>query len=134
MARCGEVPHTPYYGTVDATPLWLLLYADYFAWTNDSQLLETLWPNALAAMDWIDTQRSRTNGYLTYEKQSQRGLDNQGWKDSRDCIVDRHGKQPPGPIALCEVQGYVYAAKVKTGPDCPHEEAPRPGGTVGRGS
>jgi glycogen debranching enzyme len=113
MARCGEVPHTPYYGTVDATPLWLLLYADYFAWTNDTQLLETLWPHALAAMDWIDTQRSRTNGYLTYEKQSQRGLDNQGWKDSRDCIVDRHGKQPPGPIALCEVQGYVYAAKVK---------------------
>ncbi|MCT7949591.1 amylo-alpha-1,6-glucosidase [Ancylothrix sp. C2] len=112
MARCEEIPHTPYYGTVDATPLWLMLYAEYFAWTNDKELLEELWPNALAAMEWIDRNCQQT-GYLSYDRQSKRGLDNQGWKDSGDCIVDRQGKRATGPIALSEVQGYVYAAKIR---------------------
>lgn len=112
MARCQEIPHTPYYGTVDATPLWLMLYAEYFAWTNDREILEQLWPNALAAMEWIDRNCQQT-GYLSYDRQSKRGLDNQGWKDSGDCIVDRQGKRATGPIALSEVQGYVYAAKIR---------------------
>ncbi|WP_066379300.1 MULTISPECIES: amylo-alpha-1,6-glucosidase [unclassified Anabaena] len=112
MARCQEIPHTPYYGTVDATPLWLMLYAEYYAWTHDQETLEQLWPNALAAMDWIDRNLEAT-GYLTYYCKSQRGLANQGWKDSGDCIVDRKGELANGPIALSEVQAYVYAAKTR---------------------
>jgi glycogen debranching enzyme len=112
MARCQEIPHTPYYGTIDATPLWLMLYAEYYAWTHDRELLDRLWDNALAAMDWID-RRCRETGYLAYSCRSNRGLQNQGWKDSGDCIVDRTGKLAQGAIALCEVQAYVYAAKVR---------------------
>lgn len=112
MARCNEIPHTPYYGSVDATPLWLMLYAEYYAWTGDRDTLELLWPNAMAAMDWIDRNIKET-GYLTYYRKSKRGLDNQGWKDSYDCIVDRYGRRASGAIALSEVQGYVYAAKVR---------------------
>jgi glycogen debranching enzyme len=112
MARCGEVPHTPYYGTVDATPLWLMLYAEYYAWTHDRETLERLWPNARAAMDWVD-RNCRDLGYLHYSRKSKRGLANQGWKDSDDCIVDRRGQIATGPIALAEVQAYVYAAKMR---------------------
>ncbi len=112
MARCQEIPHTPYYGTVDATPLWLMLYAEYYAWTHDQETQEQLWPNALAAMEWID-RNTKQNGYLTYYRRSKRGLANQGWKDSGDCIVDHKGELANGPIALCEVQAYVYAAKMR---------------------
>ncbi|MGQ9869391.1 amylo-alpha-1,6-glucosidase [Leptodesmis sp.] len=112
MARCQEIPHTPYYGTVDATPLWIMLYTEHFAWTADQETLEALWPNALAAMDWIDRSMKET-GYLSYFRKSRRGLDNQGWKDSGDCIVNRRGQLAQGAISLCEVQGYVYAAKVR---------------------
>jgi len=112
MARCQEIPHTPYYGTVDATPLWLMLYAEYFAWTGDQETLESLWGNALEAMGWIDRSMKETS-YLSYFRKSRRGLDNQGWKDSGDCIVNRKGQLAQGSIALCEVQGYVYAAKIR---------------------
>lgn len=112
MARCQEIPHTPYYGTVDATPLWLMLYAEYYAWTNDKETIEQLWPNALAAMEWIDHHTKET-GYLSYYRKSKRGLTNQGWKDSGDCIVDSKGNLAHGAIALCEVQAYVYAAKTR---------------------
>ncbi len=112
MARCQEIPHTPYYGTVDATPLWLMLYAEYYAWTHDTETLDRLWENAVAAMAWIDRMCAET-GYLRYFRTSARGLVNQGWKDSGDCIVDRQGKIATGPIALCEVQAYVYAAKIR---------------------
>ena len=112
MARCQLIPHTPYYGTIDATPLWLMLYAEYYAWSADRETLEKLWENALAAMAWID-RNSAATGYLSYSKKSKRGLANQGWKDSGDCIVDRHGKMATGPITLCEVQGYTYAAKMR---------------------
>ncbi|GAB4476398.1 MAG: hypothetical protein OHK0037_38020 [Elainellaceae cyanobacterium] len=112
MARCQEIPHTPYYGTVDATPLWVMLYAEYYAWTHDPETLERLWPNALAAMEWIDENLKET-GYLTYARRSARGLQNQGWKDSGNCIVNRRGELAEGAIALCEVQAYVYAAKVR---------------------
>ncbi|MDF5724702.1 MAG: amylo-alpha-1,6-glucosidase [Rhizonema sp. PD37] len=112
LARCHEIPHTPYYGTVDATPLWLMLYAEYYTWTHDLELLEQLWSNALAAMDWIDRNIKQT-GYLTYSLKSKRGLSNQGWKDSGDCVVNRKGEIASGAIALCEVQAYVYAAKLR---------------------
>jgi glycogen debranching enzyme len=112
MARCQEIPHTPYYGSVDATPLWLMLLAEYFAWTADRETLHRLWPNAIAAMDWID-RNSKQSGYLTYNRRSPRGLVNQGWKDSENCIVNRKGQLAEGAIALAEVQAYVYAAKVR---------------------
>ena len=109
MARCHEIPHTPYYGTIDATPLWVLLYLDYFEWTGDEDTINRLWPNALSAMNWIEKARDE-RGYLCYERQSERGLDNQGWKDSDDCIVNGEGNIAEGAIALCEVQGYMYSA------------------------
>ncbi len=112
MARCQEVPHTPYYGTIDATPLWLMLYAEYYAWTHDLEILEQLWPHALMAMEWID-RNMKQMGYLSYFRTSKRGLANQGWKDSGDCIVNRKGELANGAIALCEVQAYVYAAKLR---------------------
>ncbi len=112
MTRCQELPYTPYYGTVDATALWLMLYAEYYAWTHDQETLKQLWPNALAAMAWIDSNCKQT-GYLSYYRQFRGGLLNQGWKDSRDCMVDREGKLANGAIALCEVQGYIYAAKMR---------------------
>ena len=112
MARCGEIPHTPYYGTIDATPLWLMLYADYYAWMGDRDLIDQLWDNALLAMDWIDRHCQQT-GYLAYQRISAKGLNNQGWKDSDSCLVNGKGEMAQGAIALSEVQGYVYAAKVR---------------------
>ncbi len=112
MARCHEVPHDPYYGTVDATPLWLMLYAEYFAWTADQTTLDQLWANAISAMSWID-RNSKETGYLSYQRTSAKGLVNQGWKDSDNCIVNRNGELAKGAISLCEVQGYVYAAKIR---------------------
>ncbi|MDR9402935.1 MAG: amylo-alpha-1,6-glucosidase, partial [Halothece sp. Uz-M2-17] len=97
---------------VDATPLWLILYSEYYTWTHDEQLFHQLWDNALAAMAWIDRACEAT-GYLYYHCESPGGLQNQGWKDSGDCIVDRQGKLATGAIALCEVQGYIYAAKIR---------------------
>jgi glycogen debranching enzyme len=112
LSRCQEIPHTPYYGTVDATPLWLMLYSEYYAWTHDGETLENLWSHALAGMDWID-RNMRETGYLSYFRKSKRGLANQGWKDSGDCIVNRKGELANGAIALCEVQAYVYSAKLR---------------------
>jgi glycogen debranching enzyme len=112
MASCDEIPHTPYYGTVDATPLWLMLYADYYAWTGDLAFLDAHWQHALAAMDWID-QNCAATGYLTYQQKSPGGLQNQGWKDSSNCIVNAKGDLAKGAIALVEVQGYVYGAKMR---------------------
>lgn len=112
MARCQEIPHTPYYGSVDATPLWLMLFTEYFAWTADRETLHRLWPHAIAAMDWIDRNCKQT-GYLSYSRRSRRGLVNQGWKDSENCIVNRKGQLAEGAISLAEVQAYVYAAKMR---------------------
>lgn len=116
MARAGELPHTPYYGSVDATPLWLVLLGATFDWTGDRDLLERLWPNALAALDWIDRFGDRDgDGFVEYERRTGRGLLNQGWKDSSDAIRDRTGREASPPIALAEVQGYVYDAKRRLG-------------------
>ncbi|HSL77087.1 MAG TPA: glycogen debranching N-terminal domain-containing protein [Candidatus Limnocylindrales bacterium] len=112
MARSGELPHTPYYGSVDSTPLWLIVFGATFDWTGDRGMVDRLWPNALAALEWIDRYGDRDgDGFVEYERRSQRGLLNQGWKDSSDAIRDRTGAEAPPPIALAEVQGYVYDAK-----------------------
>ena len=112
LARTNEIPHTPYYGTVDATPLWLMLLDEYERWTGDSTLIERLWPNALAALDWLDRHGDLDgDGFIEYQRLSERGLVNQGWKDSADSVRNRDGTLGEGPIALVEVQGYAYAAR-----------------------
>jgi glycogen debranching enzyme len=113
-ARAGELPHSPYYGSVDSTPLWLILLGATYDWTGDRSLVDRLWPNALAALRWIDEWGDRDgDGFVEYERRSPRGLLNQGWKDSGDAIRDRRGRQARAPIALAEVQGYVYDAKLR---------------------
>ena len=112
MARCGETPHDAYYGSIDATPLWLILLGQTHAWTGDDALLERLWPNALAALRWVDDWGDLDgDGFVEYRRRSRRGLLNQGWKDSGDAIRHADGRLAEGPIALVEVQGYVYAAR-----------------------
>jgi len=112
LARAGEIPHAPYFGTVDATPLWLMLLDEYERWTGDAELVERLWPNALAALRWMDDYGDIDgDGLIEYERHSRRGLLNQGWKDSGDAIRNRNGTRAEGPIALVEVQGYAYAAR-----------------------
>jgi glycogen debranching enzyme len=113
LAGTGEIPHTPYYGAVDSTPLWLMLLDAYERWTADDELIEQLWPNALAALKWIDDYGDLDHdGFVEYQRLSARGLANQGWKDSWDSIRNRDGSLADGPIALVEVQGYVYAARL----------------------
>jgi glycogen debranching enzyme len=112
MARLGEVPFGRYYGSVDATPLFVMLLGEYFARTNDLSLVRLLWPNVIAALSWIDTAGDPDrDGFVEYHRQSETGLINQGWKDSADSIFHADGRLAKGPIALCEVQGYVFAAK-----------------------
>jgi glycogen debranching enzyme len=114
MARAGELPHTPYFGSIDSTPLWLILLGATYDWTGDRAIVDRFWPNAVAALDWIDRFGDRDgDGFVEYERRSSRGLYNQGWKDSADAIRDRNGREVKPPIALAEVQGYVYDAKLR---------------------
>jgi glycogen debranching enzyme len=113
LAGVGIVPHTPYYGTVDATPLFLMCAADYYAWTGDLETLRALRPALDAALGWIDEFGDRDgDGFIEYERRSAGGLLNQGWKDSHDSVVHADGSLAEGPIALVEAQGYVYRAKL----------------------
>jgi glycogen debranching enzyme len=112
MANLREVPFGRYYGSVDATPLFVLLLGEYFARTGDLDTVQALWPNAQAALAWIDTHGDRDgDGFVEYYRQTKEGLSNQGWKDSQDAVFHRNGQYAEGPIALCEVQAYVYGAK-----------------------
>jgi glycogen debranching enzyme len=112
MANLREVPFGRYYGSIDATPLFLLLLGEYFRRTGDLATVSALWPNAEAALGWIDTYGDRDgDGFVEYHRQTREGLANQGWKDSFDAIFHRDGRLAEGPIALCEVQAYVYGAK-----------------------
>ena len=112
LARTGEIPHTPYFGTVDATPLWLVLLDEYHGWTGDDALVDALWPNALACLRWMDEEGDADgDGFIEYERHSWRGLANQGWKDSADAVRMQDGTLAETPIALVEVQGYAYAAR-----------------------
>jgi glycogen debranching enzyme len=113
MARSGEIPHSPYYGTVDATPLFLILLAEYCRWTGDLELFLELEDHVRRALEWIDQYGDHDgDGYVEYRSNSEHGLINQGWKDSGDAIVDQRGAIAEPPIALVEVQAYIYAAKV----------------------
>jgi glycogen debranching enzyme len=114
MARAGEIPHVPYYGTIDATPLWLVLLHETWRWTGDEALVRELLPHAERALTWIDEYGDRDgDGFVEYTRTSDKGLVNQGWKDSGDGVPFPDGRLPEGPIALVEVQGYVYDAKVR---------------------
>ena len=110
MAACREIPFVPYYGSVDATPLFLILLAEYWKWTADVALAHELWPAAERVLEWMLRSADAHGGYLTYARRSPRGLVNQGWKDSHDAIMHASGHLAEPPIALAEVQGYQYAA------------------------
>jgi glycogen debranching enzyme len=113
MARTGEVPFRRYYGTVDATPLFVMLAGQYFETTGDKATIEAIWPNIEKALRWCDEYGDRDgDGFVEYHRETEQGLANQGWKDSHDSIFHADGSSAEGPIALCEVQAYVYAAKL----------------------
>jgi len=113
MANTGEVVFGRYYGSIDSTPLFVLLAAEYYRWTADLELMRELQPALNAALVWIDRYGDMDgDGYLEYKRKAARGLENQGWKDSGDAIMDEKGALLEPPIALVEVQGYVYAAKM----------------------
>ena len=112
MARLGEVPFGCYYGSVDATPLFVMLAGQYLDRTGDLATIRGIWPNVEAALCWIDGSGDRDgDGFVEYQRMTERGLANQGWKDSFDSIFHADGRLAEGPIALCEVQAYVFAAK-----------------------
>ncbi len=111
MAELGEVPFRRYYGSVDATPLFVMLAGAYLERTNDLETVRRLWPHIEAALEWIDRYGDRDgDGFVEYGRRTGEGLVNQGWKDSRDAIFHADGSLAQGPIAVVEVQGYVYAA------------------------
>jgi glycogen debranching enzyme len=112
MAALREVPFECYYGSVDSTPLFVMLAGAYAERTGDDDTLRALWPNVEAALAWIDKWGDRDgDGFIEYERQTEKGLSNQGWKDSHDSIFHADGELAEGPIALAEVQGYVFAAR-----------------------
>jgi glycogen debranching enzyme len=114
MTRHGEMPFSPYYGSLDATPLFLILLSETFNWTADEELVAELLPHAYAALDWIDKYGDLDgDGFLEFQRRSPKGLLNQGWKDSWDAYLHRDGTVANTPIAPCEVQGYVYDAKIR---------------------
>jgi glycogen debranching enzyme len=112
MAHTREIPFGRYYGTVDATPLFLVLASAYWQRTGDERLVRSIWPNLLAALEWIDKYGDVDgDGFVEYARKSKDGLTQQGWKDSQDSVFYRDGQLAEAPIALCEVQGYVYQGK-----------------------
>jgi glycogen debranching enzyme len=114
LARAGIVPHAAYYGSVDSTPWFLILYAQHLRWTGDVDFARKLLPAAEAALRWIDEYGDLDgDGFVEYQTRSARGIRNQGWKDSHDAIVHADGRLAEPPIALAEVQGYVYMAKTR---------------------
>ncbi|RWE04104.1 amylo-alpha-1,6-glucosidase [Mesorhizobium sp.] len=109
MAALRELPFGRYYGGVDTTPLYIHLACAYADRTGDMAFIDTLWPSLKAAAEWTE-EASRATGFVTYQRAAESGLANQGWKDSIDSVFHADGRIPRGPIALVEVQGYVFAA------------------------
>ena len=116
--KASETWFRAYYGTVDATPLYLVLLSEVWRWTDDTRLVTELREPAMRALEWIDRYGDRDgDGFVEYQKRSERGLDNQSWKDSHDSQRFADGRVAEPPIAPCEVQGYVFDAKQRTGRD-----------------
>jgi glycogen debranching enzyme len=117
MTRSGALPFSPYFGSIDSTPLFLLLAGEYFQWTNDVALLTQLEHNLRAGLRWLkDYGDTNGDGLIDYEKRSNKGLVNQGWKDSWDALMHADGSPLAPPITLIEVQAYVYGALDKLAP------------------
>ncbi|WP_424768473.1 glycogen debranching N-terminal domain-containing protein [Paenibacillus sp. sgz302251] len=117
LASTNQVPFTPYYGTIDATPLFLLLAAEYYHWTGDAQFVKELMPHLNAALAWVKEYGDcDDDSFVEYYQKSSKGIANQGWKDSADSVVHRNGDYAEAPIALVEVQGYVYQALTRLAP------------------
>lgn len=113
MAALGEIPFGRYYGSVDATPLFIVLAGSYYDRTGDREFVQRLWPHVELALQWIDRFGDMDgDGFVEYAQHSSKGLVQQGWKDSNDSVFHADGTLAEAPIALCEVQGYVYAAKL----------------------
>lgn len=111
MANCREIPYIPYYGSIDSTPLFVITLEAYIRWTNDLPFLMQLWSNAESAARWmVEYGDQDGDTFLESRTSSQKGLVNQGWKDSWDSISHQDGTLAEAPIALCEVQAYAYAA------------------------
>jgi glycogen debranching enzyme len=111
LAACREIPFIPYYGTVDATPLFVILLGEYVRWTGDLALAGDLWPSVERALDWMTGPgRVGDTDYLRYARRSPVGLDNQGWKDAHDAIMHASGDLAKPPIAVIEAQAYLHAA------------------------
>jgi glycogen debranching enzyme len=116
MSNTGEVPFKEYYGTIDATPLFVMLAGMYYERTKDVQTITDIWPNIKAALAWINNYGDLDgDGFIEYKHKAENGLTNQGWKDSYDSIMYEDGELCEPPIALCEVQAYVYGAKKHAG-------------------
>ena len=112
MAALKEIPFGRYYGSIDATPLFIMLAGSYYEHTGDQAFIGQIWPNIELALKWIDTAGDLDgDGFVAYRRRSAGGLLHQGWKDSQDAVFHADGSPAEGPIALCEVQGYVFAAK-----------------------
>ena len=119
MANLGEVPFGRYYGSVDSTPLFVMLAGAYLDYTGDREFLERLWPHVDLALEWIDRYGDVDgDGFVEYARHGNKGLIQQGWKDSNDSVFHADGSLGDAPIALCEVQGYVYAAKMAAARIC----------------
>ncbi len=115
LANLGEIPHTPYYGSIDSTPLFLILVSEYLKWTNDLGLVKKIKGNIDKAIDWIKNYGDRDGDlFIEYERRAERGLENQGWKDSSNSVFHADGRAAKLPIALVEVQAYVYYALRRT--------------------
>jgi glycogen debranching enzyme len=111
MAALGEIPFRQYYGTVDATPLFIVLAGAYYRRTGDRDLIEALWPHIDAALAWcLKSGDADKDGFIEYARRDARGLLHQGWKDSQDSISHADGDLAEPPVALCEVQAYFFAA------------------------
>jgi len=111
LANLGEIPHTPYFGSIDSTPLFLILVSEYLKWTGDINLIKEIKNNLDGAIDWIKNYGDKDGDlFVEYERKAKRGLVNQGWKDSSDSVCYSDGKLVKPPIALVEVQAYVYYA------------------------
>jgi glycogen debranching enzyme len=114
FATLRQIPHTPYYGTIDATPLYIVLLSEAWRWTADRILLERYLPTARRACEWLDSYGDHDgDGFMDYWRQVPYGLKNQGWKDADNALVYPDGSQVPNPIAMVEFQGYVYDAKLR---------------------
>ncbi|HLJ59230.1 MAG TPA: glycogen debranching N-terminal domain-containing protein [bacterium] len=112
LARFGEIPHTPYYGSADATILYPILLHETYCWTGNHDLLTRYMPVAQRCVDWVDRYGDLDgDGFQEYHTRSRRGIQHQGWKDSGDGTVHADGRRVEPPVALCELQGYVYDAK-----------------------